>query len=416
MRLFLKLFSESVLFSIHALVVNKLRTFLSLLGITIGVFAIIVVFTIVDSMERNIQDSIASLGENVVFIQKWPWDFSSDFPWWNYIKRPDPTLPELAELQRRCDAASASAFMISARKMVEYENSAMENIDIVSVSHDYSKVRDFELAAGRYFTENESGSGMNVALIGAAVAYYLFGPVYPIGEEIKIGKLKFTVVGVFKVEGESIIGNSADYQVIIPVNYARKIINIRNPRLDPFIMVKAAEGISNQELKDELSGAMRSIRKLKPEAKDDFSLNETSMLSEGVRDMFGAVNIAGAIIGLFAIIVGGFGIANIMFVSVKERTTQIGIQKSLGAKNSFILFQFLSESVILCVIGGLIGLLLVYIVTLVASRSFEFTIYLSVANIVRGILISVFIGIVSGIIPAWKASRLEPAEAIRANQ
>lgn len=413
MRLFFKLLSESILFALNALVVNKLRTFLSLLGVTIGIFAIISVFTMVDSMEQNIQGSIESLGDNVVFVQKWPWAFGGDYPWWKYVNRPVPTLKDLAEINKYCETAEASAFMLDVNRNVEFGNSVLEGATIILTSHDYNKVRNFEIAEGRYFTEAESTEGNAVAIIGAEVALQLFPNLNPIEKMVKIDKHKFQIIGIFKKEGESIIDNSLDYTVIIPVNFSVKSIDLKNKRLETMIMVKAKEGISNAELKDELTGVLRSSRKLKPLAEDDFALNETSLLSQGIEDLFGTVNWAGGIIGLFSILVGGFGIANIMFVSVKERTNQIGIQKSLGAKNNFILFQFLSEAIILCLIGGIVGLVLIYSGTLIVQSVFEINVFLSLYNIVLGLVVSAVIGLISGIIPAWSASRLDPVEAIR---
>jgi putative ABC transport system permease protein len=415
MRLFIRLFRESIIFSIHALIVNKLRTFLSLLGITIGIFAIISVFTMVDSMERNLQDSVASLGKNVVFVQKWPWSFGSDYPWWKYINRPEASIAELLEIQKRSELAEASTFVFDVNKTVEYGNNSLENVNVICASHDYNRVRDFELQAGRYFSENESTGGRNVIIIGNDVSLALFGFSSPIGKSVKCAGRRFTVVGLFKKEGESIIGNTMDNAVLLPLNFVRKIIDLRSERIDPSIMVKARNGISNQALKDELTGIMRSVRKLKPIAEDNFALNESSVISYGIEALFKTVNWAGAIIGLFSILVGGFGIANIMFVSVKERTPLIGIQKSLGAKNSFILFQFLAEAIILCLIGGGIGLLVIFGGTLLVQNLLEINVFLSAKNVILGLSISAGIGLVSGIIPAYFASRLDPVEAIRSN-
>lgn len=413
MRLFFKLLSESILFALNALVVNKLRTILSLLGVTIGIFAIISVFTMVDSMEQNIQGSIESLGDNVIFVQKWPWAFGGDYPWWKYINRPVPSLKDLDEINKYCESAEASAFMFDVMRNVESGNSVMEGSTLVLASHDYHLVRNFEITEGRYFTEGESTEGNAVAIIGAEIAEQLFPNQNPIEKVVKIDKFKFRIIGIFKKEGESIIDNSLDYTVLVPVNFSARIVDLKSKFLETLIMVKAKEGVSNSELKDELTGILRSSRKLKPRAEDDFALNETSLLSQGIEDLFGTVNWAGGIIGLFSILVGGFGIANIMFVSVKERTSQIGIQKSLGAKNNFILLQFLSEAVILCLIGGMIGLLLIYSGTVLVQKTVEINVFLSTGNIILGLAISAGIGLISGILPAWSASRLDPVEAIR---
>ncbi len=414
--LFFSLFKESIFFALHSLNANKLRTFLSLLGITIGIFAIIVVFTIVDSLENNIRKSIASLGDNVVFVQKWPWTFGPDYPWWKYMNRPVPQYDELFDIQKRSKTAEAVAYRIGARRTIKNRGNIVENAIITGCSYDYYKIKSFEIPEGRFFTENEVNAGNNVALLGKSIADGLFpGGQDPIGKEVKIAGRKAFVIGVFKKEGESMLGNSMDNQVVIPYHFAKLIIDVHSENSDPYIAVKARPGITNAQMIDELTGIMRGIRLLKPMADDDFALNETNLLSKNFNILFDIIGIAGWIIGGFSILVGGFGIANIMFVSVKERTSMIGIQKSLGAKNYFILMQFLSESVFLSLIGGMLGLFLTWLITLAAKGNIDMEITLTQSNIILGITISVLIGIVSGFVPAYTASQLDPVEAIRSN-
>lgn len=414
MIIFLKLFTESIKMAWNALVANKLRTVLSLLGITIGIMAIITVFTLVDSMEKNIKDNVQSLGDNTVYIQKWPWATGSNYEWWKYWQRPEPDLADFKEVYRRSKAASAVVFMATkSNKNVEHKSTVVENVNVVAVTHDYDRIKSFDLATGRYFTLLETNAGKNVCIIGMAVAQGLFGKENPVGKSIKVLKRKLTVIGVFAIEGESIFGNSVDNQVLIPINYARQITKINSRSARPTIMVRGKPGLETAALKDELRGIMRSIRSLKPKADDNFALNEISILSNSLESLFQILNIAGTIIGGFSILVGGFGIANIMFVSVKERTHLIGIEKSLGAKNWFILMEFLSEAVFLSLMGGLSGLLIVYLLTFAASAVFDVDIYLTFANILKGIAISVSIGLISGIVPAYLASKLSPVEAIR---
>lgn len=411
--IFLGLFRESILFAINALVVNKLRTILSLLGITIGIFAIITVFTITDSLEQNLRKSVQSLGDDIVFVEKWPWTFGPDYPWWKYMNRPVPDYTELDDILKKCNGAQTAAFAINANITVKYKSNSIENVTIICASHEYDKVKNFEIADGRYFTEIESSSGRPVAVIGDVLAKALFPFQSPLGQMIKVNGAKVMVIGVFKKEGESILGGSPDTQVLVPVQYARSLIDIRRDNLDPQILVRAKPGVSNDELIDELTGLMRSIRKLHPKADDNFALNQTSLISTQFDSLFDIVGIAGWIIGGFSILVGGFGIANIMFVSVKERTNIIGIQKSLGAKNYFILLQFIFESIFLSLIGGIIGLLIVYVITLTAGDSFGMEITLTKSNIILGFTISILIGLVSGFVPAYGASQLDPVEAIR---
>ncbi len=413
--LLLRLIRESMIMAWHALVVNKLRTILSLLGVTIGIFAIITVFTAVDSMERDVKGSVEKLGNNVIYVQKWPWAFGGDYPWWKYWQRPQPKMEELDQLTDRSQLAENIAFMaFLSGQTLKADGNSVENCDVNLVSHAYGKIAGFDLYDGRYFTEAESNGGYPVALVGYDVATNLYPNSGAIDKKITIKGRKATIIGVFAKEGESLIGNSHDNTVIIPVNYGRKFIDVRSDRAGPMFMVKALPTATNQELIDELRGNMRSIRRLRPSEEDNFALNETKLLSSQVGQMFDAIGVAGAIIGGFSILVGGFGIANIMYVSVRERTPLIGIQKSLGAKNYFILIQFLTEAIILCLIGGLLGIFFVYLATLLAAN-FDFNMSLSVGNVFTGITISVLIGLISGLFPAAKASRLDPVEAIRSN-
>jgi putative ABC transport system permease protein len=411
--LLITLVKESILFAVQALVTNKLRSFLSLLGITIGIFAIISVFTMTDSMEEKLRNSVRSLGDDVIYIQKWPWTFGPDYPWWKYLNRPVPNISELNEVQRRSQKGEAFCFSVSTQYTVKYKSSSIENANIVCASHDYYKVRTLEISEGRYFSESESASGKAVVIIGNTVAEGLFDKENPIGKTITVKGRKLTVIGVFKKEGESMLGNTMDIVVLIPINFARNLVDLRSDRIDPVIRVKAKPGISNDELTDELRGIMRGIRRQKPLEEDNFALNQTSMLSKQFDSLFGVIGIAGWLIGGFSILVGGFGIANIMFVSVKERTHLIGIQKSLGAKNYFILFQFLAEAIMLSTIGGAIGLFLIYIGTFIVERWMEMEVTLTQSNIILGITISALIGVVSGFVPAYNASQLDPVEAIR---
>lgn len=408
----IRVIRESIMFAVDALRVNMVRTILSLLGITIGIFCVISVFTVFDSIERNFKKSLSEIGSNVLFIQKWPWQMGGDYAWWKYMKRPQPKVDELFEIQARSNASELSAYYIAVNKKVQYLNNSMSGTTILAVSQDYDKLTVFDINQGRYFSQQESMLGKNVAIIGYNIADNLFGQMDPIGHDVKIAGLKVEVIGVFKKVGENMFGNSTDNQVLIPVLYGRNFINFDGD-VESCVMVKAKPGVSNEELTDELRGIMRSVRKLKPSAEDNFAINETSVISKGFDSIFAVISMVGWVIGGFSLLVGGFGIANIMFVSVKERTTIIGIKKSMGAKRSFILLEFLIESIFLSVMGGVIGLLIIFIGTLIASSAFSMPLVLTQKNIILGISISSIIGLVSGFIPAWIASRLDPVEAMR---
>lgn len=412
--LFVKLLFESIRFAAQALRANLLRTLLSLLGVTIGIFAIIAVYTVVDSLERSIRESMAFLGDRVIYVQKWPWGFDSDYPWWKYIKRPFPDTKEFQFLQKNLEyQAGVAMFAARGNNVLKYKNNSVEGVILQGVTYEFDRVSDVRMASGRYFAEIETVASRDVAILGADVAADVFGNEDPIGKNIKVKGRGFTVIGVLEKQGENLLGMPSNDKVcIIPYGVCLKLFTVGRRGVMPSIAIKGREddpGMMN--LENEIRGLMRSARGLKPSQDDDFSLNRPEMLANVITSTFDVIRNAGTYIGLFSILVGGFGIANIMFVSVKERTNIIGIQKSLGAKNYFILLQFLFEAVFLSFIGGALGMFLVWIITFVPLGSLE--IILSLKNVAIGFFISACIGILAGIIPAVSASRLDPVIAIR---
>ena len=298
---------------------------------------------------------------------------------------------------------------------IKYKSNTAEGVQVNAATQDHDKVWNFDLAQGRYFTDIDSRTGAPVAVVGYDIADNLFPSGDAIGKQVKVMGRYLTIIGVFAKEGKDIFGNSDDKTILIPLNFARNVIDVQNDNYQPTIIVKGKAGLTDVDVESELEGLMRSIRMIKPGQEDNFSLNRATLISNQLDKVFGFLTVAGWIIGGFSILVGGFGIANIMFVSVKERTNIIGIQKSLGAKNYFILLQFLIESIILCLVGGAVGLGMVYLATIAVKAAIDIQVVLDIGNIIIGITTSVTIGVISGIIPAYSASRLDPVEAIRSN-
>lgn len=412
--LFLKLTWESFRFAASALRSNLTRTILSLLGVTVGIFAIIAVFTLVDSLENNIKSSFSFLGTNVMRVDRFPFaNGPQDYPWWKYFRRPPGTFAEYKFLEERLTSAMAVTISASSTTTVKAGSNAYEGMSLTGAAFTYNDVYDVALESGRYFTESEINASRNFAIIGKKIANTLYPFQDVIGKEIKIKGNKFTVIGVFEEEGEGLFdAPSKDEACLIPYGAFNKMYYTGRNGLEPTIAAKGhEEDIGLVALENEMRGLLRAKRGLRPTDEDSFALNKTEFIQNAIGSVFDVISIAGWVIGGFSILVGGFGIANIMFVSVRERTNIIGIQKSLGAKNHFILFQFLFEAVCLSLIGGLAGILIVFLLTFMDFGSLEIS--LSFINIMLGLGVSSIIGVVSGIVPATLAARMDPVEAIR---
>jgi len=414
MLIYLRVLKESFNFAINALRNNKLRTFLSLLGVTIGIFSIIAVLAAVDSLQREIKGSLSSLDNSTIILMRFSFG-PSEIPRWKREQFPDVSYDEYQYLKRNLPNTEAASFSMNVpRESIKFEEKTTTNVDIAAVTQEYLQIEDLQIAQGRFFNESESTSGSPIIVLGHEIAQNLFGDSDPLGKEVRLYGRKFSVIGVLEKEGAGLFGNSKDASVWLPVNVVRRVYGDNNKSTFPQIILKPDDGVDNAEYIAVLKQKLRNYRALKPDEVDNFFVNQLQGFADLIDNITGKMNLFGLIISGFSLLVGGFGIANIMFVSVKERTSLIGIQKSLGAKNRFILFQFLFEAVILAVIGGLIGLALVWVVSLAASQfTGDFEFILSPWNMFIGTAVSAVIGLISGIIPAISASKLDPVEAIR---
>ncbi len=417
MFMLLKIIYESIVQAFQQLVGNKLRTFLSLLGITIGIFCVIAVTSAVDSLEYSLKQSFKQLGEDVLYLDKYDWGPKTQKQFEEQRKRPRPDFADyeaIQELVSSQELVNYSVFFFT--RLVEFGSSSIDGAVSIASTEDFAEIFNVKFENGRYFSQREYSQGMPVVVLGHDIAENLFGEnIDPIGKKIKILGHKVQVVGIIEKSGDVLFTPIPfDTSIILPYSYAIKITNAKtNKYMGRLVNIKPREGVSMEQTKDDIIGALRARRKLPPREKNNFALNNLSIIENALGEVFGVIGLVSWIIGGFAMLVGMFSVANIMFVSVKERTNIIGIKKALGAKQYVILMEFLIESVILCLIGGAIGLLIVYAGTKAATAVFGYTIFLSTGNILLGVGVSIVTGIISGIIPASQAAKMDPVVAMR---
>jgi putative ABC transport system permease protein len=413
MLVYLRLLKESFGFAMNALTNNKLRTLLSLLGVTIGIFSIIAVLAAVDSLDRKITKDLSGLDKNTIYLMKFSFG-PSNIPQWKREQFPNVKYDEYTYMKGTMTNTDQMAYQIfTRRESIKYDAKTVSDINIVPVSQEFIDIQGLEFEKGRFYNESEANSGASVIVLGNEVANSLFENSEPIGKNIRLYGNRFTVIGVLKKEGSGLFGDGNDTSAYIPVNFVRQLFGDNNTSLTNVIIFKPEKGVDMDAYKGEITQKLRNVRGLKAGEMDNFFINVFSGFTDLIDGILGQMNVVGWIISGFSLLVGGFGIANIMFVSVKERTNLIGIQKSLGAKNRFIMFQFLFEAIILSVIGGVIGLLLVWIISIILTKALDFEFILGVGNIVLGTGLAAAIGLISGILPAIAASKLDPVEAIR---
>ncbi|MHA4844318.1 ABC transporter permease [Flavitalea antarctica] len=414
MRRFVAIIWSSLKMALQEFRSNKLRTFLSLFGVTIGIFCIISVLSTVNSLERKVQSDLKSLGNNTIYIDKWVYAGGDDYPWWKYMKRPTPKYEEMRALKGKVPSAANVAFVTELNSTIEYEQDQLTGVTYYGYSEDFPNIQKVEIIQGRTLLQSDYDQNVNAILVGYEVAEKLFGKAEKaVGKEVRLkGGRGATIVGLIKKQGKSMIGG---WEFDNSIHMVRGQLKQLNPEewSQPKIMVQAKPGVSTAMVTDELEGAMRSLRKLKPTQEDDFTLNDMNAFSSFTDTIFGNINKGGWAIAALSLIVGMFGVANIMFVTVRERTSQIGLKKALGAKRSTILTEFLLESAFLCILGGLIGLILVFILTKIASSMIGFPLFISADIMLLAIGICILVGVLAGIIPASIASKMNPVVAIR---
>ena len=413
-----QIIGTSIVQALQELRANKLRTFLSLLGITIGIFCIIAVLTVLDSMKGNIQKEVSTLGSDVLYVGRWPWmDDGGEYKWWEYWRRTSMTPTEVKAIESQVPDVALATLCLPTRNMtLKYNDVELSSIAGYAVMTDFDRVQNIEIARGRYLSASELDGGNNTVVLGDEIYNGLFpGNMDPLGKAISFLGRKFIVVGVMKKVGQNMAGFDFDNAVVFPYYAAASLVDARSLNYDPMLAVKAAHNRNIDEVKYEVEGVLRRVRKVKPGQADDFAINQLSQVSQRLDMVFGTIDIIAWVIGGFSLIVGAFGIANIMFVTVKERTKVIGLKKAIGARKASILWEFLLEAVVLCLIGGIVGIIIVLLLSLGLTYLADFHVTLSFSNFFIGIIVSIIVGVLSGLIPALSASRMDPVVAIRTN-
>jgi len=391
---------------------NRLRAVLTTLGIIIGIASVTTMATVINGVDQEFESTLSQLGTDVVYVSKWPWGNNAGLDWWNYINRPqiDPGLAEV--VMERSRTAAFSAPMTDTDRTASYKGRDLR-ANILGSTPDYGRIRTVNLAEGRFFTASDERGARNVCVLGATVSETLFPIETPLGKQIRVGGLPCRVIGVREEMGQGLFGGdiSDDERILVPFSTFRKLFGI-SQRRDVTLMVKARAGVPLATVKDELTGVLRTARRVEPGAESNFEIND----QDQIRSTFTGVKIAIYGVGLFltalALLVGGIGVMNIMFVSVRERTKEIGIRKAVGAKRRTILLQFLVEAVIVCLIGGFIGVALSAGLMVVVS-ALGLTAVMPLSTVLVAFSICVGVGIAFGIVPAWQAATAEPIDALR---
>ena len=407
-----KILSNSLRLTLQELKVNKTRTALSLTGVAFGIFCIIIVLAIVNSFERNIQNEMKSLGSNTIYIDKWDYSGGPDYPFWKYQARPNLKFEETSLVKERSNLLDDVAFLMQANGTISTADYAIQNASVYGIIPAQMTIQPISFASGRFFSGNEFEAGSAVCLIGFTNAEDFFGTTErALGKQVEIKGKKVTVVGVIKKEGTNFIGWDYDKCIMLPYNFCKRVVEVNYS--NPILIAKGKDNVSTVALMSELKGIMRQVRRLSPTQEDNFSLNSVEALSKSLDPFFATLNVVGSIIGGISLVVGMFSIANIMFVTVKERTSVIGLKKAIGAKRRSILFEFLMEAILLCLLGGAFGLLFVWIATLIITNLAKFPVFISIPMLITTIIICVVVGVLAGIIPASRAAKMDPVVAIR---
>ncbi len=398
---------ENIIISYKAIIAHKMRSFLATLGIVIGITAVTLMQTAIEGINRAFESSIASVGADVLYIQKFEWFGGQDFEF--YRNRKDISMLNYEYLKNNSTTADVVCPSVGTSQTLQYGSLDLEGVFVIGTTDEYQKALSVNMDDGRFFTSKESEGGYPICLIGMDVKNAFFPNVNPLGKDIKVGSYSFRVIGILEKQGSMLGLFSMDNRIIIPIERFFKLFGTKRSLT---INVKATDVKNLDETKEEISSIMRKARKIPLGKRDDFGVNQQSAFRDTYNQLTSLIKIIGLLITSLSLVVGSVGIANIMFVSVKERTKEIGIRKAIGAKRRTILMQFLVESSVICLMGGIIGIGIAFPISLLID-AFVLPTAMPLWVVVLGLFISLLFGVLSGFFPAYNAAKMDPVDSLR---